>query len=165
DRSGGEAAGHRACVPRNGVGTLSRRWLPPDVARCGTARRGSSGGAMGGSIRGRFGVETLEERGVVVLLGMPEHAEREALRRVLDALERPVLRPGRLAQVRADPPEALVVVGLHRRAVAEQRAEPALGIDAHAVRREDARRLAVLRVADDLRQVLDEVPAAGDVQE
>ena len=67
------------------------------------------------------------------------------------AYVRAVVRPGRLAQVGADPPEALVVVGLHRRAVADQRAEPALGGDAHAVRGEDAGRLAVLLVPDDLR--------------
>src|SRR5919197_2240232 len=116
-------------------------------------------------VGGRLLDKPPEEGFVLALLGVPEHAEREALRRVLDGLQRPVVRPGRLAQAAADAAEALVVVGLHRRAVADQRAEPARGIDPHAVRREDAGRLAVLLVADHLRQVLDEVASAGDVQD
>ena len=53
---------------------------------------------------------------------------------------------------------------LDRGALTEQRAEPRSLLDLDLVVGEDARRLLVLLVADDLGQVLDEVAAAGDVQ-
>ena len=58
-----------------------------------------------------------------------------------------------------------MVVGLHRRAVADQRAEHAVGTDLDVVLGEDSGHDLVLVVADDLRQVLDEVAAEGDVQD
>ena len=67
--------------------------------------------------------ERLEEREVLALLRVPEHAEREAVRRVLQRLDRPVLGPGRFAQPLAKAAEALMMRGLDRRAVAEDLAE------------------------------------------
>src|ERR671936_443450 len=111
------------------------------------------------------GHEPLEECCVLALLRVPEDAEREALRGVIDTLECAVVGPRRLAQALAEPAEALVVVRLHRRALADEGTQPAFRVDADSVVREDAERLAVLLVADDLRQVLDEVAAAGDVED
>ena len=50
---------------------------------------------------------------------MPEHAEREPPRRVLERLDRAVVGPRHLAQPLADAAEALVVVRLHRLLAAE----------------------------------------------
>ena len=61
-------------------------------------------------------------------------------------------------------PVALVVMRLDRRALAEELAELRRRLDAHVVVGEDARRVLVPLVADDLGQVLDEVAAARDVQ-
>ena len=70
--------------------------------------------------------ERAEERRVLALLRVPEHADGEPLAGILDRLERAVLGPGRLDEPVADAAEALVVVRLDRRPLAEQRAEPAL---------------------------------------
>ena len=94
--------------------------------------------------------EGREERVVLALLRVPEHAEREAVRRILDRLDRPVLGPGALAQPVADPTEALVVRRLHRRAVAEDRAEPRIALDPHLVVRHHALLMPMAVVADDL---------------
>ena len=53
---------------------------------------------------------------------------------------------------------------LHRRVLAEHRAEARAVVDLHAVIGEDALHLAMLLAADDLRQMLHEVAAARDVQ-
>ena len=58
-----------------------------------------------------------------------------------------------------------MVVRLHRRVAADERAEPGAVLDPHLVVAEDAGHRAVLLVADDVRQVLDEVAAARDVQD
>ena len=89
---------------------------------------------------------------------------REAPLGILERLDRAVVGPRDLAQPFADAADALVVVRLHRRVLAEQRAEPRAVVDLHAVLREDARHLAVLLVPDHLGQVLHEVAAARDVQ-
>src|SRR5207237_10909420 len=118
-----------------------------------------------GAVGGRLLDERSEERAVLRLLRVPQDAECEALRGVLDRLQGAVVRPRRLAQTLAHAPEALVMVRLHGCVRPDDGAEPALRIDPDPVRREDARRLAVPLVSDHLRQVLDEVAAAGDVQE
>ena len=61
-------------------------------------------------------------------------------------------------------PEALVVVRLHRRVVAEQRAEPRPRVERRPRGRRTARGVLVPVVADDIREVLDEVAAERDVQ-
>ena len=93
---------------------------------------------------------------------MPEHADDERLSRILEPLDRAVVGPRDLAQPFADPPDALVVVRLHRRRATC--ADAGGRIDAHRVLGERAVDLAVLLVPDDLGQVLDEVAAARDVQ-
>src|SRR5688572_12986992 len=95
---------------------------------------------------------------------MPEHAEREAAGRVFDRLDRPVLRPGSFGEPLAEAAVALMVVALDRRALAEQPLEAAAGLERDLVVAEDAGRVLVLLVADDLGEMLDDVAAAGDVQ-
>ena len=108
--------------------------------------------------------ERLEERGVLALLGVPEDAEREAPGRILERLDRAVVGAGGLAQALAEAAVALVVVALDRRVLAERRAAAVLREDVDVVVGEDARRLLVPLVADDLGEVLDEVAAQRDVQ-
>src|SRR5207244_465582 len=117
------------------------------------------------AIRAGLGYEGFEERCVLALLRVPEDAESEALRGILDALERAVVRPRRFSQSLAQPPEPLVVVRLDRRSLADQASQPARRVDAHRVIGEDPERLPVLLVAHALRQVLDEVATSRDVQE
>src|SRR5438132_8874852 len=95
---------------------------------------------------------------------MPEHANSEAMLRILEPFDSSVLGPCDLAQPFADAPDALVMARLRRRAVAEQRSELRPGLDSHGMVREGALHLTVLLVADDLRQMLHEVAAAGNVQ-
>ena len=96
---------------------------------------------------------------------MPENAEGEPPRRILDRLERSVLGPGRPGETLPQPAEALVVVALHRRAVAEDSLHSAAGFQLDVVIAEDARRVLVLLVTDDVRQVLNEIAAESDVQD
>ena len=70
---------------------------------------------------------------VIAGLGVPEDAEGEAPRGILEPLERAVCRVRRLAQAFAEPPEPLVVVRLHRRVVAEQRFQPRARDELHVV--------------------------------
>ena len=66
----------------------------------------------------------------------------------------------------ADPPDALVVVRLDRRVLAEERAEPALRSAIETSWSEKTPGVCLcLSSPDDLRQVLDEVAAARDVQQ
>ena len=59
-----------------------------------------------------------------ILLRVPEHAEAERPRRILDALDQAVRRDRRRDQAVADPAEALVVVRVDlRRALAEDLAQ------------------------------------------
>src|SRR5437667_5662688 len=113
---------------------------------------------------GGFPDERLEELHVLARLRMPEDAESKAPIRGLDRLDRPVHSVCGDSQPLADPAEALVVMRLDRRAVAEQRFQLRSRLERHVVVSEGARRVLVLLVADDLREVLDEIPAARDVQ-
>src|SRR2546423_9563795 len=97
----------------------------------------------------RLGDERLEQLRVVPGLGMPEHAQRQAPRGILERLDRAVVRPRPLAQAGPDGPEALMVMRLDRHASAEQRAEPRAVLDAHRMLREDALHVPVSLVADD----------------
>ena len=56
--------------------------------------------AAGAAEHPRLGDERLEQPRVLALLGVPEHAEGEALRRVLDRLDRAVLGPCRPREAR-----------------------------------------------------------------
>src|SRR2546421_1878715 len=96
---------------------------------------------------------------------MPEHAGGDPPRRILDRLQRSVLGPGRLGEALPQPAEALMVVALHRRTVAEDSLHPAAGFQLDVVIAEGARRVLVLLVTDDVRQVLNEVAAESDVQD
>ena len=108
----------------------------------------------------------LDERGeearVLAFLGARGRRPRSASR--LERLDGAVLRPRRLAQAVADPAEALVVMGLHRRPVAEDAGRVRLGFTVVVVG-EDAGGVLVVVVADDVRQVLDEIAAARHVQD
>src|SRR3954451_3412734 len=130
-------------------------------AASGRARRGRS---TGGAVVPRLAHERLEQPHVLAGLRVPEHAEREAARRILERLDRPVVGARRPAQPLAEPAEALVVMRLDRRVVADQRAELRLGLDRDVVLGELAGQLLVLLVPDHLGQVLDEVAAESDVQ-
>src|SRR5438067_2908978 len=109
--------------------------------------------------------ESLEQALVFARLGMPEDAQREAPRGVFQRFERAVVRARGLAQAFAEPAQALVVVRLHRRVVAEQGGEARPGLERDVVIRVGAGRVLVLVVADDLGQVLHQVPAEPDVQD
>src|SRR5437868_13294375 len=117
-----------------------------------------------GAVRARLGDELLVELLVFARLRMPEDAEGEAPRRILDRLDGAVLGDRGHAQPLSEAPEALVVVRLDRCALAEQLPEPASRLERDVVIREDTRRVLVLLVADDVREVLDEVAAERDVQ-
>src|SRR4051812_20801059 len=108
--------------------------------------------------------ERLEQRRVLAFLRMPEDAERESARRVLERLDRPVIRPRRRDEALADPPEPLVVARLPREALADDRTEPAAGVDPALVVGELAEPLLVPLVPEGLGEMLVEVAAARDVQ-
>src|SRR5262249_38879867 len=113
-----------------------------------------------------FRDEGVEEALVLARLGMPQDADREALLGILEALERPVLRPGRLDEPVADAPDALMVARLDGGlAGADKPREPGALLDLDRMLGEDTLHLAVPAVAEGLRQVLDEVTAAGDVEQ
>ena len=103
-----------------------------------------------------------------VLLGVPEHAEREALAGQLDRLDQVVLdRAAGDHQALAELVDPLVMVRLDPDPLAPRRpARRAMpGASAHLVVAEGPRRCARwLVVADELRQVLVERAAAGDVE-
>src|ERR671936_1530417 len=101
--------------------------------------------------------ERLEEREVLALLRVPEDAEGKAAGGILERLHRPVLRPRRCHEPLADPAVALVVVALDRGALPEEPGEARALLELDVVVGEDARRVLVLVVADELRQMLDEV--------
>ena len=161
-------------VRRAAAARASRRSSLPRPASAPSRRPSRAGGAAAVAaglglalrlpVRPRLVDERAEEGRVLAFLRVPEHADGEALVRILDRLERPVVGPRRLDEPVADRPEALVVVRLDRGALAEQRAEPRPLLHVDLVIGEDARRVLVLLVADDVRQVLDEVAAARDVQ-
>src|SRR4029079_6039435 len=108
----------------------------PAPAASGRARRDRSTGC---AVVPRLANERLEQPQVLPGLRMPEHAEREAARGILKRLDRAVVGPRRLAQPVPEPAEALMVMRLHRRVLAQQPAELRLGIERHAVLCELAR--------------------------
>src|SRR3954468_24434194 len=69
--------------------------------------------------------ELLEEREVLALLGEPQDAEREPAPGFAERLDRPVLGPRDRRQPLPQPAEALVVVRLHGRSLAEGLVEAA----------------------------------------
>ena len=98
--------------------------------------------------------------------GCQSTPEREALGGILDRLERSVLGVRALDETLADPADALMVARAHRLVPRpEDRLEPCPFLDVDRVLREDTERLAVPFVPDLLREVLDEVAAAQDVQQ
>src|SRR6478609_916020 len=92
---------------------------------------------------------------------MPQDADEERLLGILDPLDGAVLGPGDLAEALADSTDALVVMRHDR---AANLADTRRGIDADSVFRELPQHLAVLLVPHELGQMLDDVPAARDVE-
>src|SRR6185436_8113861 len=85
---------------------------------------------------------------------------------ILQALERPVLGPGRLDESLSHASHTLVVARLHAVvARADDLREPRSALYLDRVLGERAEHLAVALVADRVGQVLDEVADADDVQE
>src|SRR5204863_5672527 len=85
------------------------------------------------AIRTRFRDERLEELPVLAGFRMPEDAECKAACGVLDSFDRPVVRPGDLAEAFADPAEALMVRRLHGSTVAEHCTELRVVVDPNGV--------------------------------
>ena len=96
---------------------------------------------------------------------MPEHAEREPPRRILDRLDGAVIRVSRDSQAGPEPPEALMVVRLHRRLLAEQLAEASALLQHDVVIREDPRCVLVAVVTDVVGEVLHEIATRRDVED
>src|SRR6202022_3794630 len=126
-----------------------------------TPRRPAHGSRSSRAVLGGLADELFEQPCVVTRLGVPEHAEGEAPLGILEPLDRPVFGPGQGSEPGAEPAEALVVVRLDRRAVADQRPEHAVGVDVDLVLGEDAGNELVFLVADYVGQVLPGVPAEG----
>ena len=119
-----------------------------------------------GAVAARLADERLEKTLVVLHLRVPEDADREAPTRVLEALERAVLGPGRLDEPLPHPADALMVARLHGVVtVTEDLGESRPSPHVHRVLRERPEHLTVAVVADGVREVLHEVPAADDVEE
>src|SRR5437016_5637710 len=144
---------------------IQTRIAPGAALRGAAANLRGTRCAMLGTVGGRLRDELLEELPVLASLRMPEDAEGEAPRRILDRLDGAVLGHRGHAQPLAEAPESLMVVRLDRRALAEQLPEPASRLERDVVVREDAGRVLVLLVADDVREVLHEVAAKRDVQD
>src|SRR6266496_4283797 len=142
------------------------------TAASASSRPACSSSAIGSSVAGlttctvrlRLSHELLEQPPVVAGFGMPEDADREAAGRIFDRLDGAVVRPRRFRQAFAEPPEALVVMRFDRRALAEKRADAAGAFEPDVVVGERAGRVLVPLVADDVRQVLDEVAAQCHVE-
>src|SRR5579862_554367 len=113
---------------------------------------------------GRLRDELVEQACVLARLGMPQNADREPARRLLEGLDRAVVGARRDAQALADAAVALMMVRLHRHARAEQPAETGSRLELDLVVGEHPRGVLVLLVADLVGQVLDEVAAERDVQ-
>ena len=96
---------------------------------------------------------------------MPEDAEREPPSRVLDRLDRAVVRPGGLAQAVAQAAVALVMVALDRRVLADDLVQLRAREHVDVVVGEDTGRVLVALVADHLGQVLDEITPKRDVED
>src|SRR5918996_1419479 len=109
--------------------------------------------------------ERPEEGKVLARLGMPENADGETAPGILERLDRAVLGARRFAQPVAEAPVALVVMALHRCAVAEDALDARAGNELDVVVGEDAGRVLVLLVPDHLGQVLDEIAAQRDVHD
>ena len=109
--------------------------------------------------------ERVEELLILARLGMPLDADREALAGILERLERPVGRPGRLDEALAHAARCLMMVRRHVGAPTDDRAQSRALLDLHGVDGELARSLLVVVAAHRLGKVLDEIASARDVQE
>ena len=117
-------------------------------------------------VASRFVDECLEQALVLFHLGMPQDGDGEALVRVLEALERPVVRPRGLDEALPHAPDTLVVARLDAVVpVADDLGEPRPLLHLDSVLGERAERRSVAVVPDVVRKVLDEVAAAGDVEQ
>src|SRR5690349_8659585 len=99
----------------------------------GSAEGAEDLGAAFGAVLPRFFDEGLEQPSVLAGLGVPEDAKGEASLRILERLERSVVRVCRFAEPLTELSEALVVVRLDRRMVAEQRLEARACLERHVV--------------------------------
>src|SRR5262249_25254799 len=77
--------------------------------------------------------ERVEERGIVGLLGMPQHAQREPPGRVLERLDRAILGPADRIEAAAEPAEALMVMRFHGDAPPQNSGERALRFQSDVV--------------------------------
>src|SRR5215211_9426165 len=143
--------------PRSRVAVPLR---PPPRAPSGPPRSGALPLAVGS----RLVDEASEESEVLARLGMPEDADGEAPRRILERLDGAVVGAGRREETLAESVEPLMVVRLHGGPVAEERRDLRPGLDVDLVVGEHARRVLVVLVADLIRKVLEEIAAPGDVQ-
>src|SRR5690348_16222382 len=101
---------------------LSSRWSDQRAAPVKTRPHGSRAALL--AIVGRLLDERLEQLQVFPGLGVPQHGQGEATGGVFDGFDCAVVRARGDAQPGAEPAEALVVMRLHRRVVAEQLGEP-----------------------------------------
>ena len=111
-----------------------------------------------------FGDEALEEAGVLGFLGVPEDADGERSRRILECLERAVLGASGDGETLPQTAVALMVVRLHVDPVAEEVSEPRTFGELDRMFGEHARRLLVPVVADEIGHVLLQIAAERDVQ-
>ncbi len=115
--------------------------------------------------RGERGTDQgLEEPGVAGLLGMPLHADDEAAAGQLHGLDHPVVAHGRHHQAAAQPGETLVVAAQDLDPLAQHPTHdaPLLGLDHHPA--ECTRSGLVAGRAEEVGQLLDEVPPEADVE-
>src|SRR3954453_18522585 len=96
---------------------------------------------------------------------MPEDPECEASARILERFEGAVFRPRGLLQPITQAAIALVVMALDGCMVAEDLLDTGARLELDVVVGELTRSVFVLLVADDVREMLDEIAAQRDVQD
>src|SRR5205807_4868148 len=152
----------RGTTPSRAQPPRPPRRRPPARARRAPPRSRGSGPcspALVLSICARLRDERLEELPVLAGFRMPEDAEREAPSGVLDSLDRPVVRPGDLAQAFPHAAETLMMRRLHGSTVADHGTKLRVVVDPNGMLGEHPSDLAMRLVADEVGEVLHEVAA------
>src|ERR1700744_2118501 len=116
----------------------------------------------GRGLRHRY--QVLEQPRGVTVLRIPLNAQAPSMSLQFDGLNHLIQGPGHAKQPTADSIDGLVVRRRHLRGVAEDTPEFAAGGDLHVMGGQLDRIRVVGLVADAVRQVLDQRPAAGHVQ-
>ena len=97
---------------------------------------------------------------------MPLHADKDGLCRALDRFDRAVIGPRDCREVTCQALDGLVMVGWYVSLLpAEHLVEQAVRRDSDKMPRHRARCRAVLLMADDIGEVLDERAAVSDIQQ